>query len=239
MKRIQLLALLLLAGGLAQAQSRNTKKTPVKPNAQHTTTHRKRTVEPGSRFNFSLGITASVSNTVNTEFTDAGGTATLKTSAGGAGLLIYPKFSIISTPGYSISIGIPIILGASGSANSREGGSLTYIYDLPLVVDYNGGIMAPANRHSDSHFGYFGGIGFGVEKTSGVNYEYENPHGYMGDYIIPDVAKSAGILLHGGVVFRVGGDPEHSKYFGARLAYKIGLNKDGYNFVSPAVFMNF
>ncbi len=58
-------------------------------------------------------------------------------SIAGYGIFYYPRYNISETESGAISVGIPLTAGLSGSVNSREGGTISIIFDFPLTVDYN------------------------------------------------------------------------------------------------------
>lgn len=132
---------------------------------------------------------------------------------GGWGVFLYPRYSFNENG--SISAGVPLTLGLSGSTNSRTGGSLSFIADIPLTVDYNFG--AGSSEDAESNFGGFLGAGFG--------YTYSN---YTDEFYIPGAidtyeqlkGSSYGPLLHGGIKAVIG-----EKVYFLRAFYKVGLEK--------------
>ena len=154
-------------------------------------------------------------------------------------MFAYPKFHVFSGDNFSISVGIPLTLAFSSSSNSQTGtdeSSTSFLYDLPLMIDYNGGAMCPAHRYDGSRFGYFAGVGIGIENTE-ANYDYVST-GYTGTTNDYTRAKSVGPNLEGGVVLRYGRE-DRPHFVGVRLSYKIGMNKDKFNYFTPSVFLNF
>lgn len=80
-------------------------------------------------------------------------------------------YGVTYSPRYSfgsLSVGVPITIGMSGSYNSRSGVSegSSFTYQLPLVVDYNFGLGAADDE--DSPFGGYAGIGYSLFSTSYV-----------------------------------------------------------------------
>lgn len=234
---IALLAMMLATGANAQrktsvsAKSKTTKTTIAKKKRGYSS-------DEGKKFNFSIGGSLAISNTVKTTLSDGSGTATITRSGGPAvGIFAYPKYNFYATEKFSLSIGIPLTIAFSGSASSRTGeSSSSFLYDLPLMIDYNGGVMAPANRYGESRIGYFVGLGVGMENTD-ANYEYIG-NGYTGTTPDYEKAKSVGPNIHAGGVIRIGSE-ERPRFIGIRLSYKIGLNSDKFNYFTPSIFLNY
>jgi hypothetical protein len=241
MKKIVLVSSMMMVAGLLQAQER---KVVGKTATIRSTIAKKRRgePEPGRRFNISLGLSLAKSNTKMMVFTDGnGGSAELKRDAMAIGIFVYPKISVLSMEKFSISVGVPVTLAFSGSAssNSRTGtteeSTMSFLYDLPLMIDFNGGVMAPKQRRGEGRIGYFLGVGIGAENTP-ANYEMTSS-GFTGSLSAYENAKSVGPNMHAGFVFRVG-SPERPFCVGARVSYKIGMNKDAFNYITPSVFVN-
>ena len=195
----------------------------------------------GKVFNLSAGLSFALSNKVVTKLSDGSGSTTITRYVAAPGLFIYPKFHVFSNDNFSISVGIPLTLAFSGSAsaNSRTGteSSASFVYDLPVMIDFNGGVMARAKRYSDERFGYFIGAGFGIENGD-ANYSYESSGSYQGSTVDYTKAKSVGPNFHAGAVIKIG-NSEKPKFIGLRLSYKLGLNTDKFNYFTPSVFLNF
>lgn len=220
------------------------KTTSAKPGMNSRTAARngktRRPQQEGRKFNISLGISLALSNSVTKSYMDPIGSGTLTKSATAFGVFVYPKYSFYSTEKYSISVGIPLTLAFSGSAsaNSRTGtaeGSASFSYDLPLMFDFNGGCMAPQGRYGESRFGYFAGVGFGIQNGDATSYTYSGTGSVNYDADLN--AKSVGPNIHAGGVFRFGSE-ERPRFIGLRIGYKFGLNADGHNYITPSVFLN-
>jgi hypothetical protein len=172
-----------------------------------------------------------------------------KYSASAIGIYAYPKVQIFQVGGLGFSIGAPINVGLSGSANSRgddygdEGGGLSFLIDLNLAVDVNGGKYNKKNENSPL-FGYYAGVGYGLTNTNGLGYELVNDGSVNssspdlvtinGDYdYAPDKlsGKTKGLLIHAGI-----GDFSDIKFLnhlGLRVSYRPGSgNKLSYTMVS-------
>src|ERR1700760_2338440 len=78
------------------------------------------------------------------------------------GSIIYsPRVSFMETETSSLSVGMPMSFGVSGSYNSQnaDNNNIGLVLDVPLMFDYNYG--AGSSRESEDKFGFFGGLGFG------------------------------------------------------------------------------
>ena len=104
------------------------------------------------------------------------------------GITYYPKISFDN-----VSIGAPLSLGFSGSADSRSGvtsgSSLTYM--LPISVDYNFGLGSVEDDNSNGGFGGYLGVGYGIFSTS-----------YVGDLYVTSI-KTSGPLGRAGIRFLI------------------------------------
>jgi hypothetical protein len=155
----------------------------------------------------------------------ADGNNSTKPSFAGYGVFYYPRFSFAEMGNGSLSAGIPLTLGASGSVNSRTGGNLSVVADLPITVDYNFG-----NGSSDDDEGGFGGfvgVGFGYTySNSSESYSFGGAG--TGTYI--SKGTSYGPLVNGGIKAGIG----DRTYF-LRVSYKLGLEKEKFNTIGLAV----
>lgn len=102
-----------------------------------------------------------------------------------------PRFNFLETESFSLSLGLPISAGFSGSYSvnynsyygTEEDNSLQYMFNAPLILNFNVG--AGSSKETESRFGFFAGGGYGfhagsfnVMKTEeygggGGSYEYE------------------------------------------------------------------
>ncbi len=133
----------------------------------------------------------------------------------GYGIFYHPRFNITESERSAIGIGIPLTFGLSGSTNSREGGNLSIIADLPLVVDYNFG--AGSSVDNEDGFGAFIGAGFGYT-YSNQTYTYDYGFGVT-DYE-QYKGTSYGPLAHGGIKAYI-----NERVYFLRAFYKIGMEK--------------
>jgi hypothetical protein len=148
-----------------------------------------------------------------------------KPSYAGYGVFYYPRVNFTEMGGGSISAGIPLTLGASGSVNSRTGGNLSVVADLPLTVDYNFG--AGSSDEDESNFGGFVGVGFGYTYS---NFNETYAIGTAASDTYTSKGRSYGPLVNGG--FKASFNDR--TYF-LRVSYKLGLEKEKFNTIGLAV----
>jgi hypothetical protein len=96
------------------------------------------------------------------------------------GSIIYsPRVSFMEDDNSSLSVGIPMSFGVSGSYNSQntDANNIGLVFDVPVMFDYNYG--AGSSRESEDKFGFFGGLGFGYHAnqyyaTDAYGYDYSD-----------------------------------------------------------------
>lgn len=99
-------------------------------------------------------------------------------SSNPVGAIMYsPRVSFMETETSSLSVGIPMSFGVSGSYNSQnyDANSLGLMFDAPLMFDYNYG--AGSSKESEDKFGFFAGVGFGYHSN-----QYIASDMYGGEY---------------------------------------------------------
>ncbi|MBS1575397.1 MAG: hypothetical protein JST09_08860 [Bacteroidetes bacterium] len=141
------------------------------------------------------------------------------TTTGAFALGYSPRFNFVETDALSISVGVPINAGISGSYyaeyNSYYGGyennTLKAFINVPAMLNLNVG--AGSTHENESRFGFFAGGGYGLHygdmgKTVVDSYGYET---YVKNY-----AASFGPAGNAGVRIAVG---SHQKNIEIRLSY--------------------
>ncbi len=162
------------------------------------------------------------------KLTESGETVNL--DAAFYGVSWYPRYILSETGNGSISVGVPVSLGFSGSFNSREGGNFSFGLDAPIAVDYNFGVGAFAEEEGEGGFGGFIGAGFGFTSTaSSTTDDYNTTIWNETDF---SKAKSYGPMGHAGIRFPIG----QGKILTIRLSFKKGLEKEKYNFFGGSLF---
>lgn len=155
------------------------------------------------------------------------------------GTLMYsPRVIMVENEGSSVTIGLPITLGLSGSYNYSsyygEESNIQYMINAPLMVNLNVG--AGSSFNTEDRFGFFVGGGFGinygnymVEQTIMVDgFEYY-------DAVSKDVA-TYGPAANAGVRIGVG---RQTKNIEILLSYMKGINKTKPNTFGLNCLFNF
>lgn len=138
--------------------------------------------------------------------------------ASAPGIMYSPRINFIElSDETTISAGTHLGLGIL--YNSGEGAS-SFVLDLPIVAEINFG--HGANPDTESSFGGFAGLGFGISKISSAS-------AFGTDY-----NNAAGIVINGGIRTII-----KEKPLGLRVSYLLNT-KEGYkNVIGIGVFYTF
>jgi hypothetical protein len=160
------------------------------------------------------------------------GSETLTLEAAFYGLSWYPRYTISQNENSSFSVGVPLTFGISGSANSREGGDLSFGLDLPVVFDYNFGYNHALDEEGAGGTGGFIGAGFSFTTTSSSSADNYNTTLWNES----DVSKatSYGPMVHAGIRFPI---KQGEKTLTFRISYKKGLESVKYNFFGGTILV--
>lgn len=155
------------------------------------------------------------------------------------GITWSPRFNFIEQDNMSVSVGIPLTVGASFSYSadynsyygSSSNSSFSVMINAPLIINLNMG--AGATKETESRFGYFVGGGFGYHYGSynisdAINYD-------NGDYTTGKL-NTFGPVGNAGVRFAVG---RHTHNVEVRLQYMKGLNDSKANIYGAGAAFNF
>jgi hypothetical protein len=138
-----------------------------------------------------------------------------------------PRVSFAEGDNFSVSLGVPIALGVSGSYSYSsyygESNSLGYMIKAPVMLDLNFG--PGAHKETDSRFGGFIGGGFGLYHGNFYSIVVDD---YYGDYYQYTNVTSYGPAANAGFRFAVG---RNQKNIQVRFSYMKGLNDS-----KPSVF---
>ncbi|MFT3946471.1 MAG: hypothetical protein QM763_05795 [Agriterribacter sp.] len=161
------------------------------------------------------------------------------TDANAAFALTYsPRVNFVETEALSVSIGVPLSMGFSGSYNysynsyygSSEANTLRFMFNAPAIINLNVG--AGSTKENERRFGFFVGAGFGYHYGT---YAKE----YMeGDYITYEekYGGSFGPAGNLGLRFAVG---SHQKNIEARLSYMKAISESKTAVYGIAALFNF
>jgi hypothetical protein len=146
------------------------------------------------------------------------------------GAIMYsPRVNFIEDGNTSFSVGLPMSFGISGSYNSQdiENNSLGFMFDAPLMFNYNYG--AGSTKEAEDKFGFYGGVGLGYHVHQ---YVATDDQGY-------DItAKMSGFGPVGNVGTRLGvGHGSHNLEL--RLSYMKSLDISKSNIVGIGLLFNF
>lgn len=134
----------------------------------------------------------------------------------------YPQVTFVENESFSVSAGIPLTVGLTGTFNasyssrgdSYEENTLFTLVQIPLMVNFNGG--AGSTKENEQRFGYFFGGGFGYHSTGVGNLFDENGN----EMDKKAYAKGFGPAANAGVRFAVG---SHQKTIEIRASFMQGL----------------
>jgi hypothetical protein len=145
------------------------------------------------------------------------------------GIMYSPRINFMEADNTSFSVGLPMSFGITGSYNSQdvEDNSLGYMFDIPLMINYNYG--AGATKEAEDKFGFFAGAGFGYHAHQ---YVASDDIGY--DY----TAKMSGFGPVGNLGVRLGvGHRSHNLEF--RFSYMKSLDISKSNIMGFGLLFNF
>lgn len=169
-------------------------------------------------------------------------------SGGGFGIYAYPKYHVSEIAGHSISVGVPIIFGLSGESNSRTGGSSSFIYDLNVAIDINGGRLNKRNYSEDKLIGYFAGIGLGIinsgeafVSSESVDKSTISKSKKLVTSNVDDIfnSRTAGLMLHAGLTVPFMFNRENEKNMGIRVFYKPGFGTKSLSWFGATAYVSF
>lgn len=153
----------------------------------------------------------------------------------GEGFTYSPRFNFLETEALSVSVGIPLSVGITGSYSYDsyygEENTLGYILSAPLVINLNMG--RGSTKENTQKFGYFVGAGYGFHHGDfyGV---YEDEYGY--DYVGTRSVSVHGPAANAGLRFGVG---RKHRNIELKFSYMKGLNETKPNIFGVAGLFNF
>lgn len=160
------------------------------------------------------------------------------TEIGGFGTLTYsPRFNVYESESMSLSLGIPLNIGFSGSYNYENYGgyideqnSLRFMLNAPLILNVNVG--AGSTKENEKRFGFFAGGGFGLHYG---DYQYSViENGF--EYLESKYGASFGPAANLGFRFAVG---SHQKNIEVRLSYMKGITNSKTSVYGAGAVFNF
>ena len=153
------------------------------------------------------------------------------------GLTYSPRFNFLETESISVSVGLPLSVGISGSYNytisngeSYEENTLGFMVNAPIMLSLNGG--AGSTKENESRFGYFFGGGFGYHYG-----KYNLSEALSFDDPPRKVEPSTiGPAANAGFRIAVG---SHMKNIEGRFSYMKGITNAKPHIFGMAVLFNF
>ncbi|PSL49906.1 hypothetical protein CLV51_1011246 [Chitinophaga niastensis] len=155
------------------------------------------------------------------------------------GLTYSPRFNFMEQENLSLSIGVPLSVGLSGSYNSRsdngyysEQNTLKFMFDAPLILNLNFG--CGSSKANESRFGFFVGGGFGYHYGT-MNETLKDGSGY--DYTIATTGSTSGPVGNLGV--RIGVGKNARRNIEIKTSYMKGMNNNKPSIFSLGTLFNF
>ena len=154
------------------------------------------------------------------------------------GVTYSPRINFLETESLSLSAGIPLSVGMSGSYSynsmngySSESNTLRFMFNAPLILNLNMG--AGSTKENESRFGFFVGGGFGYHYGD-FNVLQEDQYGnlYDGEETLTTYGPAANV----GFRIAVG---SHQKNIETRLSFMKGINDNKASIYGMAALFNF
>jgi hypothetical protein len=163
-------------------------------------------------------------------------TASGGSSAVNGGFTYSPRFNFVEQDNLSVSVGIPLSVGLSGSYSSRynsnsgssTSNTLSVMADAPLVINLNMG--CGSTKENESRFGYFIGGGFGY------HYGTYNLSDVLNGESVSTKFSATGPVGNAGIRFGVG---RGSHNIEVRFQYMKGLSDTKPNIFGVGSLFNF
>lgn len=190
---------------------------------------------------FFLPVTFAFSQT----FSHGVGVAVFVTTAKGGnaavaeGVTYSPRYNFLENEDFSLSVGVPLSVGISGSYSSNYNSStgsttdntLGFMANIPLIVNFNFG--AGSTPDNESRFGFYigGGAGYHYGK-----YNVDTTDSYGDDYTYQATIKGFGPAGNVGVRFAVGRGTHNVE---ARLTYMKAMDNSKANIFGMGALFNF
>jgi hypothetical protein len=155
------------------------------------------------------------------------------------GFTYSPRFNFIENEDFSLSVGVPLSVGFSGSYSSNydsysgttTNNTLGFMADVPLIVNFNFG--AGSTPDNDSRFGFYvgGGLGYHYGKYNVDSIDYSG-NGYTYQATINGIGPAGNV----GCRFAVGRGSHNVE---ARLTFMKALDNSKANIFGMGALFNF
>ena len=154
------------------------------------------------------------------------------------GVTYSPRINFLETESLSVSAGVPLSVGMSGSYSytsaygyDDESNTLRFMFNAPLIINLNVG--AGSTKENESRFGFFVGGGFGYHYGD-FNVTKTDDYGNM--YDADESMSTYGPAANLGFRIAVG---SHQKNIETRLSYMKGINERKPSIYGMAALFNF
>jgi len=155
------------------------------------------------------------------------------------GFTYSPRFNFIENEDFSLSVGVPLSVGISGSYSSNYNSysgtttdnTLGFMANVPLIVNFNFG--AGSTPDNDSRFGFYigGGMGYHYGK-----YNVDSTDTYGDGYTYQATINGVGPAGNVGCRFAVGRGTHNVE---ARLTFMKSLDNSKANIFGMGALFNF
>jgi hypothetical protein len=156
-----------------------------------------------------------------------------------AGFEYSPRVTFMETESTSLTVGIPLSIGITGSYSyssssyygTYEDNSLGFMFNAPVMINFNVG--CGSTKDNESRFGFFAGGGFG--------YHYQSANGTSYDeygYPVKGGSSTSDYGPAGNIGFRIAVG-SHQKNIETRLSYMKGISTAKSNIFGVGVLFNF
>jgi hypothetical protein len=151
-----------------------------------------------------------------------------------------PRLNFLETDNSSVSVGIPLSVGFSGSYNATydsyygyaEENSLGFMLNVPLMMNFNFG--AGSVKGNKSRMGFFAGAGYGYHIGT-VDYDMHDEYGNT--YTTSETESTTGIAANVGLRIGLGYRKRHNLEI--RTSYMKGISNHKPNIFGVNCVFNF
>lgn len=154
------------------------------------------------------------------------------------GFTYSPRINFLETESMSVSAGVPLSIGTSGSYTynttygySEEDNTIRFMVNVPLIINLNMG--AGSTKENESRFGFFAGGGFGYHYGN-FNVVEEDQYGYETE----TVSTFGTYGPAGNIGFRIAVG-SNQKNIETRFSYMKGINQSKPALYGIAALFNF
>lgn len=166
-------------------------------------------------------------------------TASGGNAAVGEGVTYSPRFNFLENEDFSLSVGVPLTIGISGSYSSNYNSysgtttdnTLGLLLNAPVIVNFNFG--AGSSKDNESRFGFYigGGAGYHYGK-----YNVDSTDSYGNGYTYQASINGIGVAGNAGIRFAVGRGTHNVD---AKVMYMKAMDNSKANIFGIGALFNF